>query len=232
MASMTHRISARLAWGCALLLGIGLSGCAAAQDTGVSDPAGHVHFTVPGGWRPIGAAALAAELKSTIGGPGNAWTVAFEAGPRQKATDLLSFGIGQPFVFADYAQLSATASSNMSDDELRDILFPVTASARQKAAAQGYPLNGFKQLRDEVLTLDRGVHGVRETFDYDYGPDADTWDEDVVTDAARTVVFLLLVHCTVACYGKYQAQITRLMSSVTASGLGRPTGPFSTLIGR
>ena len=234
MASMAHRISARLAWGCALLLGIGtgVSGCASSQDTGVSDPAGHVRFAVPGDWRPIGASALAAELKSTIGGSSNAWTVAYEAGPRQKATDFLSFGITQPFVFADYVPLSAAASGSMSDDDLRDILFPVTLTARQKAASQGYPLTGFKQLRDQVLTLGRGVHGVRETFDYHYGPDADTWDEDVVTDAARTVVFLLLVHCTAACYGKHQAEITRLMSSVTASALARPTGPFSTLIGR
>jgi hypothetical protein len=33
---------------------------------------------------------------------------------------------------------------------------------------QGYPLTGFKQLRDQVLTLGHGVHGVRETFDYTY----------------------------------------------------------------
>lgn len=195
-------------------------------------PGRHVHFTVPGGWRPIGASALAAELKSTIGRPGDAWTVAYEAGPRQKATDFLSFGIAQPFAFADYLQLTATASGEMSDDELRDILFPVTASARQKAATQGYPLNGFKQLRDQVLTLGRGYTGSGRPLTTTTAPDADTWDEDAVTDAAHTVVFLLLVHCTTACYGKYQAEITRLMSSVTASGLGRPTGPFSTLIGR
>jgi len=51
VASRTHRIPAYLAWGCALLLGVGLSGCAA-QDTGVSDPTGQVHFTVPSGWQP------------------------------------------------------------------------------------------------------------------------------------------------------------------------------------
>ena len=91
-----RRIPACLAWGGALLLGAGLSGCAASQDTSVSDPARHVSFTVPGGWRPIGAAALTAELKSTIGNSG-AWTVAYEAGPRPKATDFLSFGVAQPF---------------------------------------------------------------------------------------------------------------------------------------
>jgi hypothetical protein len=231
VASRTHRIPARLAWGCALLLGLGLTGCASSQDTSVSDPAGHVRFTVPGGWRPIGAAALTAELKSTIGNSG-AWTAAYEAGPRQKATDFLSFGIAQPFVFADYVELSATASREMSDDGLRDILFPVTSAARQKAATQGYPLTDFRRLRDQVLTLSGGVHGVRETFDYRYGPDDATWDLDVMTDAAHTVVFLLIVHCNEACYSKYQAEITHVMSSVTATRLVQPTGPFSTLIGR
>lgn len=47
----------------------------------------------------------------------------------------------------------------MSDDELRDILFPVTLTARQNAYNQGYPLTGFKQLRDQVLTMGHGVHG-------------------------------------------------------------------------
>jgi hypothetical protein len=42
----------------------------------VSDPAGHVHFTIPGGWRPVGAPALAAELKSATGGSGGAWMAA------------------------------------------------------------------------------------------------------------------------------------------------------------
>ena len=46
------------------------------------------------------------------------------------------------------------------------------------------------------------------------------------------VVFILVVHCTTACYGKYQTEITHVMSSVTASRLVQPTGPFSTLIGR
>ena len=36
----------------------------------------------------------------------------------------------------------------MSDGGLRDTLFPVTAAARQKAAAQRYPLTDFRQLRD------------------------------------------------------------------------------------
>jgi hypothetical protein len=55
---------------------------------------------------------------------------------------------------------------------------------------------------------------------------------DALTDAGHTVVFILVVHCTTACYSKYQSEITRVMSSVTISRLGQPTGPFSSLIGR
>jgi hypothetical protein len=229
---MTGRIAARLAVGCALVLAIGLSGCAASHGTGVSDPAGRVHFTVPGGWRPISASALAAELKTSAGSSGGAWAVAYEAGPHSKAAGFLSFGIAQPFVFAEYGTFDATASRELSDQTLRDLFLPVTSAARQNAASQGFPLTGFKQLRDQVLTLSQGVHGVRETYDYTYTRQADTFDVDTLTDAGHTVVFLVVVHCTTACYGRYQPDITHLMSSVTAPRLAQPTGPFTSLVGR
>jgi hypothetical protein len=232
VASMTHRIGARLAGGCALVLAIGLSGCAASQDVGVSDPAGRVHFTVPGGWRQIGAAALAAELKTATPGSGTGWMVAYDAVPHSKAADFLSFGIAQPFVFAEYGALNATTSRELSDQTLRDFFFPVTSAARQNAANEGFPLTGFRQLRDQVLTLGQGVHGVRETYDYTDNGQADTWDMDALTDAGHTVVFLIVLHCTTACYGKYQPNITHLMSSVTTTRLAQPTGPFSSLVGR
>jgi hypothetical protein len=232
VASKAHRIAASLAGGCALVLAIGLSGCAAPQDTGVSDPAGHVHFTVPSGWQRIGAAALTAELKTATSSSAGGWMVAYEAGPHPKATDFLSFGIAQPFVFAEYGTLNATASRELSDQALRDFFLPVTSTARQNAVNSGFPLTSFRQLRDQVLTLSQGAPGVRETFDYTYTRQVDTWDEDALTDAGHTIVFLLVVHCTTACYSKYQSEITHLMSSVNASRLAQPTGPFTSLIGR
>jgi hypothetical protein len=236
VASMTHRISARLARGCALLAGIGLSGCAASGYTGVSEPAGHVRFAVPGGWRQIDAAGLAAELKSGTGGSGGAWMVAYEGGPRQKASDVLSFGVAQPFVFAEYGTINATASRQLSDQALRDFFLPVTSATRRDVVSKGFPLTGFRQLRDQVLTLDGGMHGVRETYDYTDNRtgrhQADTWDVDALTDAGHTAVFLLVVHCTTACYGRYQAEIEHVMSSVTVSRLAQPAGPFTGLIGR
>ena len=72
--------------------------------------------------------------------------------------------------------LNATASRKLSDQTLRDFFLPVTSVARQNAANRGFPLSGFRQLRDQVLTQGRGVHGVRETYDYTENRQADTWD--------------------------------------------------------
>ena len=126
------------------------------------------YFKVPYGWHKISDASLSSELKAETGSSGAAWTVAYEAGGKPTAGDFLSFGTGQPFVFAEVGQLSSTASSELSYDTLRDFFLPVTSTARQNATAQGFPLTGFNQIRDQVLTPGQGVHGVRETFEYTY----------------------------------------------------------------
>ena len=90
------------------------------------------------------------------------WTVAYEAGGKPTASDFLSFGASQPFVFAEVGQLNSTASNSLSYDALRDIFMPVTSTARTNVAAEG--LTGFTQIRDQILTPGQGVHGVRETF--------------------------------------------------------------------
>jgi hypothetical protein len=105
----------------------------------------------------------------------------------------------------------------MSYDMLRDSVLPVTSTARQSAAAQaGYPLTGFTQIRDQVLTPGQGVHGVRETYDYtDTGGITDTFDEIALTNADQTVVYLLVLHCTTSCYSHDQTEINSVMSSFT-----------------
>jgi hypothetical protein len=65
------------------------------------------------------------------------------------------------------------------------------------------------------------VHGVRETFQYTFpGGIIDTFDEDVLTNADQTVLYLIQVHCTDACYSQNQNSIDTVMSSFT---VGSPT---------
>jgi hypothetical protein len=211
LASKARRVAKGLVGGGAILLGVILTGCAAPQYTYVANSGQNTYFKVPHGWHAISATALKSVTGSSAG-----WTVAYEAG-RPAASDFLSFETTQPFVFAEVATLSTTTSSQMSYDMLRDSVLPVTSTARQSAAAQtGYPLTGFTQIRDQVLTPGQGVHGVRETYNYTYaGGITDTFDEIALTNADQTVVYLLVLHCTTSCYSHDQTEINDVMSSFT-----------------
>jgi hypothetical protein len=182
----------------------------------VANSGQNTYFKVPSGWHKISDSSLSSELQTATGSSGAGWTVAYDAGHKPTAGDFLSFGTSQPFVFAEVGQLNSTASNALSYDTLRDFFLPVTSTARQNAAAQGFPLTGFKQMRDQTLTLGQGVHGVRETFDYSYtGGTTDTFDEVALTNADQTVVYLLVLHCTSSCYSNDQTEINDVMSSFT-----------------
>jgi hypothetical protein len=220
LASKAHRVVQGLVGGCAVLLGVALSGCAAPQFTYVANSSTNTYFKVPYAWHKISDSSLSSELKSATGGAGGGWTVAYEAGHQPKAGDFLSFATAHPFVFAEVGQLNSTASNELSYDTLRDFFLPVTATARQNAASQGFPLTGFKQIRDQMLSPGQGVHGVRETFEYTFtGNVTDTFDEVALTNADQTVVYLLVLHCTTKCYSSDQTEINDVMSSFTIRSL-------------
>ena len=215
MASMAHRVAKGLVGGCALLLGVTVTGCGAPQYTYVANSSASTYFKVPNGWHKINAGALQHAMEEALGSAGAGWQVAYEAGTDPTANDFLSFGASQPFVFAEIGTLTSTASQELSYDSLRDFFLPVTSTARQSVPT-GFPLSDFKQIRDEVLTPGLGVHGVRETFDYTLnGGPTDTWDEIALTNAEDTVVYFLVLHCTTSCYNNDQTEINDVMSSFT-----------------
>lgn len=55
---------------------------------------------------------------------------------------------------------------------------------------------------------------------------------DAVTNAAHDTIFLLVVHCTAACYGKYRTEIEASMSSVSALSLVPAPPMWAGLVGR
>jgi hypothetical protein len=237
VASKSHRCAAPLA---GFLLAASLSGCAVPQTVDsallsvVYNHAPPAAFKVPLSWNQVSGPALARELRETTGGPGGASMGAFEPGPGPRAADFLAFGITRPFLFVEYGALNSAARRQMSDGELRDFFLPVTAAARRKAAGQGFPLAGFRLIRDQVLTLGHGVHGIRETYDYTYTSEGhtDTFDVDAVTNAAHDAIFLVVVHCTTACYGTYRTEIESSMSSVSAVSLVPAPPMWAGLVGR
>jgi hypothetical protein len=217
LASMAHRVARGLVGGCALLLGVTVTGCGAPQYTYVANSNANTYFKVPYGWHQISASNLAREYKAVTGASTSAWMVAYEPGADPAAGDFLSFSTSRPFVFAEIGQLTSTGSQELSYDSLRDLFgLPVSSAARQSVPST-FPLTNFQQLRDQVLTPGhQGVHGVRETFDYtDPGVATDTFDEIALTNADQTEVYLLVIHCTTACYSNDQAEINDVMTSFT-----------------
>ena len=211
MATKAHRVVRGLVGGCALLLGVTVAGCGAPQYTYVANSGANTYFKVPYGWHQISASAL----KKITGSSSGVWTVAYQAGSRPSANDILSFDTSQPFVFAEIGTLSSTGMNELSYDSLRDFFLPVTSTARSTASSEGFPYTGFSQIRDQVLTPGQGVHGVRETFDYTDKGVTDTFDEIALTNPDQTKVYFLVLHCTSSCYSSDKTEINDVMSSFT-----------------
>jgi len=187
LASMAHRVAKGLVGGCALLLGVTVTGCAAPQYTYVANSSQSTYFKVPNGWHKISGDALQKE-EAQLQYPAGAWQIAYEAGGNPTASDFLGFGSDQPFVFAEIGTLTSAGSQSLSYNVLRDIF----------------------------LTPGLGVHGVRETFDYTFeGGPTDTFDEIALTNAEDTVVYFMVLHCTTSCYSTDQTEINDVMSSFT-----------------
>jgi hypothetical protein len=199
-----------------VLMTVGLSGCGAPAYTYVADGAAGTYYKVPVQWHPLSQRQVDALLQSEGEPSAGIWSTAFDAGAGPNADHVTAGDLAQPFAFAEVFALNSTATNELSYNMLRDLLLPVTSSTRSAEAQQGFPLTGFKQLLDQTITGKAGVHGVRETFQYTFpGGAVNTFDEDVLTNADQTEVYLLQVHCTAACYTQNQNAINTVMTSFT-----------------
>jgi hypothetical protein len=195
---------------------VGLSGCGAPAYTYVADGAAGTYYKVPVQWHPISQQQINALFQSEGGSSAGIWSTAFDAGSGPNADHVLAGDLSQPFAFAEVLALNSTASNELSYNMLRDFMLPVTSSTRSTEAQEGFPLTDFKQLVDQTINGKQGVHGVREVFQYTFpGGAANTFDEDVLTNADQTEVYLLMVHCTATCYTQNQNAINTVMTSFT-----------------
>ena len=205
----------------AVLVVTGLTACGAPQYTYVADSSQGTYYKVPYGWHQIAQKALDATLQSAGASGAGVWSTAFDATASPSAKHFLDGSVSQPFLFAEVGEVSYAVSNELSYNVLRDFMLPVTSTSREQDAEIGFPLTDFKQIRDQTITGSQGVHGVRETFQYTFpGGAADTFDEDVLTNAYQTIVYFLILHCTNACYSQNQNEINTIMSSFT---VGSPT---------
>jgi hypothetical protein len=193
---------------------LGLSACGAPAYQYVADGSAGTFYKVPAQWHQLSQQTLNTALTSEGLSAQGVWSTAFDAASTPSGSDFLAPGLSQPFVFAEVGTLSPTGTNELSYNMLRDFLLPVSSTGRSQDPS--FPLTDFKSLRDQMITGPQGVHGVRETFQYTFPTgQADTFDEDALTNADQTVVYYLLVHCTVSCYTQNQSAIDTVMNSFT-----------------
>jgi hypothetical protein len=207
-------------WALVIVLVLALAGCAEPTYTYVANTTQNAYFKVPRAWKPVDSTVLQKAINNGVVKKSR-WTVGFDASADPTPEHVFGTLTSEPFVYATAYNVSSTMSNEMSYDSLRDSFLPVTSQARAVVAQEGFPLTGFRLLATTLLAPGQGVHGVRQIFDYTF-PDGVvvTFDQIAETNATQTQLYMLVVHCTAACYLHNRAEIDTVMNSFTVRSSG------------
>lgn len=204
----------------------GLTACAAPGYTYASDSADHAYFKVPSSWPQVGPRTLfdvQVDLTDTLAGQAASdysWAQAYDAATHPSPTDFFA-GSRTPVVFASVEDLKSSMQAALSFNTMRDLLFPyfpVTATARQQATADGIKLTGFNLLGSNTISTKDGVRGINELYEYTLGGQVVAFDQTVLTNSDTTKLYLLLVQCNQQCFASHAAQIKTVVDSFTVRG--------------
>jgi hypothetical protein len=200
-----------------IIVGLLVAGCVAPQYTYVTDSADSAYFKVPPSWRQVDQSTLqAAEGPSSQEGS-YLWSRAYDDSAKPSINNVFSSS-ETPVAYASVLGLSAAERNGVSFNSMRDLLLPVTSTARGAASAAHEQLSGFASLSDQVITDNHNDRGIREIFDYDLGTTLETFDLTVLANSATTKLYFLLVHCSATCFASDYNQIATVVGSFTVGG--------------
>lgn len=205
-------------------IGLVLTGCGAPGYSYASDPADKVYFKVPASWHRLDSQFIEqvqADLlgKSAAGAAGGAfaWSRAYTPATHPSQVSVLT-ATNQPMVYATVQNLRDSLRADLSFDLMRNLVFPVTASARQQATESGDKLTGFALILNQTITTKAGIRGINELFEYDISGQVTAFDQTVLTNSSTTKLYLLLVQCNQTCFLAHRTQIETVVDSFTVDG--------------
>lgn len=211
-------MSLRQLWRATLLIIVGLTvaGCLSPDYTYVADSSDKAYFKVPPSWHEVSPSSLLQVQGQSSQGT-YLWSRAYDDTASPSVKDVFSSS-SKPVVYASVMGLSASQASDVSFNSMRDLLLPVTQTARNAASAAHVALTGFQLLSDQMITDGHHDRGIREIFDYDLGTAPETFDLTVMTNSDTTKLFFLLVHCQTASFAANYPQIEKVVGSFTVGG--------------
>jgi hypothetical protein len=218
MLSMA-RVAAALAsviLGCTVL--VIASGCAPPEHTYVANSANHTYFKVPASWHEIDQSALQQTTTGASPTPqsNGEWVVAYDAAEVPSPAHLLASNTLDPIVYVSVQPMPTEASGQVSLDNLRDLVLPVTSTARAAAAATSTTFTDFSLVSDSELTPKPGLRGVREVFQYRVeGGLLQTFDQTAYTNKDGSKVYVMLLRCSSKCYQARRSELESVVASFT-----------------
>lgn len=142
------------------------------------------------------------------------WVAMFDAAARPSTEHVQSGHATAPTAVMASIAVTKEVGAALTDDELRDYVFPVTSSARTLAQLSGFTGTDFRLVTDEGVRT-RTAQGVHVVFSYDNGQGPEVYEQISVTDSRKTRVHVLLVHCDRTCYDRHRAVIAETVRSFT-----------------
>ena len=194
-----------------------LAGCSAPPYQYVGNDDHDLVLRVPKTWSKINSDAV---LRASGEDPSTAvgWLAFFDASPKPSVKHASDVYADDPVMIARSVDVPADQRASVTGDALRDLLIPVTESARTEqqisAMAAGQSAPDFKLLADKTLT-GRHERGVHVMFSYGTGGHTEVYDKVAVTDPKKTKVHLVLVHCSQTCFDTRGKEIDAVVSSLT-----------------
>lgn len=198
------------------------TGCAPSTYTYVKKTSENVYFKVPAVWHKVGQDQVdnvtAAMAGSTTSDAGVAWSVAFDAAKSPSADHILAGTTDDPVVLVEVVKLSDSGRAGLSFDSMRNLLLPVSDSARAQMSTDT-PLSNFHSLADDVLKKDHGIRGVHTVFTYSLnGGPVQAFDQTVLTNSDTSKIYVLFARCSADCYASKAKQIRAVVGSFTVGG--------------
>ena len=203
-----------------VLVALLLGGCGGSEFTYVTNSEDRTYLRIPNSWKPLDRRELSEAFgldPSLDDREQGFWLAGYDADPRPSADHLLGPHSPAPALFIGVRDVPPTVRGQVSLDGMRDLIWPVSPSAREQVASNPFAgFGSFGLISDEVVTPADGLRGVHTVYRYRIqGGPAQVFDQTVYVNDDASKIYVFYIRCSSECYEQRQQEIGNVVSSFT-----------------